>query len=115
MPAFPTRVPRLLLITAAVCVLSGLSFGQGGISISAAGPIVAGTTACVTVHAPGATAGAVSTTVELNCIVLRTSCSTNENGSFEVCFDVPAGATGGDLEITVTTGGVSASNIIVVN
>lgn len=107
-PPYP-RSLRPLLVLAAVCSLSGLAAGQGGIMISSGAPIEAGTTACVTVNAPGSSAGSVSATVELNDVVLRSSCSPNENGSFEVCFDVPDGALDGEIQITVTIGGVSAT------
>ncbi len=93
----------------AACSLSGIASGQGGINISSAGPIAAGTTACVFVNAPGSSAGAVSATVELNGVVLRSTCTSNEHGSFEVCFGVPDGGLDGEIEVTVTTGGVSAS------
>ena len=107
---FRFRSLRALLGFAALCCLSGFALGQGGISISSGAPITAGKTACVIVSAPGSSAGALSVTVELNGVVLRSTCSFRETGMTEVCFYVPDGALGGQVEITVTTGGVSASN-----
>ena len=94
-------------------LLCGMVRAQGGVSISAGGPMTAGSAACVVVHAPGGSAGGC-VTVELNGIVLRTTSSSIEYGVLEVCFMVPPGSTGADLEVTATMGGVTATNTFVV-
>ncbi len=106
--------PRHLLAAAIVSfLLQGELCAQGGVVISAGGPPTQGSVACVQIHAPGGTVGAC-VTVELNGVVLRTTSSSVEFGVLEVCFTLPPGCAGADLEITATVGGVTATNTYVV-
>ena len=103
-----TRFLSTILVTVACWLCAELSPAQLPIAqplqITSFG-LIAGQTNCIVVSS--ANPGAAAVVVELNGIPIRKTITPLNDLQSEICFHLPAGASGGDITVTATCGGFS--------